>query len=188
MLEDIFKTSIYHTKLSIDLEKLNKDINKIIDKDKGREISNSGGYQSNNIDYKSFTQIYFLSEIVTIEAKQYKTLLGLKEDCVFDNIWINVNKNKDFNITHIHPSSNLSGVFYVKVPKNSGKIVFENPFLEHISYSWEQEIFNYNNYTSPKWSIEPEENKLLLFPSFLRHYVKPNLTNEERISLSFNIK
>ena len=188
MLQDIFKTSIYTSTLSIDLKKLNQDIKEIINKDKGREVSNSGGYQSNNIDYKSFTQLYFLSEIITSKTKEYKMLLGLKEKSTFDNMWININRKKDFNIPHIHPNSSISGVFYVKVSQNFGDIVFENPFLENISYCWEQEILNYNNYTSPKWNVKPKENKLLLFPSFLRHYVKPNLTNEDRISISFNLK
>ena len=35
-------------------------------------------------------------------------------------------------------------------------------------------------------SFEIEENVLLLFPSWLKHYVNPNLSNEDRISLSFN--
>ena len=187
MLQDIFKTSIYTSTLSMNLQKLNEDINKIIKKDKGREVSNSGGYQSSDIDYKSFTQLYFLSEIITSKTTEYKMLLGLKEKSTFDNMWININRKKDFNIPHIHPNSSISGVFYVKVSENFGDIVFENPFLENISYCWEQEILNYNNYTSCKWNVKPEENKLLLFPSFLRHYVKPNMSKDDRICMSFNL-
>tara|TARA_Y100000592_G_scaffold56812_1_gene89125 strand:+ start:1615 stop:2184 length:570 start_codon:yes stop_codon:yes gene_type:complete len=189
MLQDIFKTSIYNTKLSMDLKKLNKEINEIIDKDKGRKISNSGGYQSNNIDYKSFTQIYFLSEIIKREARQYKTLLGLKEDCVLDNMWINVNKYKDFNISHIHPLCSISGVFYVKCPKESGDIVFENTAASLLANIWgESDTDKYTLNTSIKWNITPQENVLLLFPSFLNHYVEPNMNKQERISISFNIK
>ena len=36
------------------------------------------------------------------------------------------------------------------------------------------------------WGIPPEENKILLFPSWLPHYVDDNLSDEDRISISFN--
>jgi uncharacterized protein (TIGR02466 family) len=35
--------------------------------------------------------------------------------------------------------------------------------------------------------IEPEEGKLLLFPAYLQHAVEENLSNEDRIVISFNI-
>ena len=38
------------------------------------------------------------------------------------------------------------------------------------------------------YSEQPEKGKLVLFPSWLEHYVEPNLTNENRISLSFDTK
>ena len=36
-------------------------------------------------------------------------------------------------------------------------------------------------------SIEPEEGDLLLFPSYLYHAVEENLSNNNRIVISFNI-
>ena len=44
-----------------------------------------------------------------------------------------------------------------------------------------------NMYTSSIWEILPEEGKLLLFPSWLDHEVDQNLSQEKRISISFNI-
>ena len=35
--------------------------------------------------------------------------------------------------------------------------------------------------------IMPRSGLLILFPSFLPHSVNPNLSEEERISISFNI-
>ena len=85
-----------------------------------------------------------------------------------------------------HPFSKLSGVFYVKIPKNSGDLIFVNEteipcFIDH------NNITEFNNYNSFKWSIKPEENVLYLFPSWLGHYVNPNLSKEKRISISFNL-
>jgi hypothetical protein len=39
------------------------------------------------------------------------------------------------------------------------------------------------------WRIPTDENKLLIFPAYVRHYVEQNLTDEqddERISIAFN--
>ena len=36
-------------------------------------------------------------------------------------------------------------------------------------------------------SITPKAGTLVLFPSYLEHKVNPNLSNEERIVISFNV-
>ena len=51
-------------------------------------------------------------------------------------MWVNINGNKDFNMPHVHLNSHFSGVFYSKLPKNSGKLVFQNPY-EGIYYLWD---------------------------------------------------
>jgi uncharacterized protein (TIGR02466 family) len=38
------------------------------------------------------------------------------------------------------------------------------------------------------FSHQPKVGELLLFPSWLPHFVLPNTSNEERISVSFNIE
>ena len=51
---------------------------------------------------------------------------------------------------------------------------------------WNVDI-KYNEYTSDIWNIIPEEGKLVLFPSWLEHEVDQNLSQEKRISISFNL-
>lgn len=188
MLQDIFKTSIWNIKLDFNLPNLNKEIEEIIKKDKGRKISNTCGYQSNDIEYKKYTQLLFLSEIITLNTQNYRKSLGLDQNFKFDNMWININKYKDFNMSHIHPACSIAGVFYVKCPEGCGDIVLENGCADSIEHTWEESINKYTLNTSSKWTIRAADNLLLLFPSYLTHYVGPNLSNQERISLSFNIK
>jgi uncharacterized protein (TIGR02466 family) len=45
----------------------------------------------------------------------------------------------------------------------------------------------YNEFNSAIAKIRPEEGKLLLFPSYLHHGVDENLSEEERIVISFNV-
>ena len=47
---------------------------------------------------------------------------------------------------------------------------------------------DHNQYNSELWWWLPsEEGRLYIFPSWIKHLVEPNMSDEERISISFNI-
>ena len=186
MLQTIFELNIWNINLSLDLDQIKKDISNIIKLDKGRIVSNEGGYQTNDVEIEKFTHLKFLKEIILNNTINYKQSLGLKTESNLLNLWININNFKDFNIPHTHPGSIVSGVFYVSCPNKCGNIVFENSAKDMIESAWGSKVNIYNQNTSPKWRIKPSNNKLLLFPSFLSHYVEPNLSKDKRISISFN--
>ena len=112
----------------------------------------------------------------------------------FVNFWINISGKHHYNRLHSHGNCFLSGAYYIKVPKNSGAIVFENPscmFIENTFKKFDNWTFSgaedFNSYNSPEWRIEPLVGQLIMFPSYLRHYVEENQSDDDRISLSFNI-
>ena len=103
--------------------------------------------------------------------------------------WININKNGDSNMPHVHPTSHLSGVMWLKCPKNCGQIVFTSPYdfvgakeYEIYSDDFQQEHSSYTLYR-----LNPTEGFIILFPSHLLHQVNPNESNEDRISIAFNM-
>jgi len=101
-------------------------------------------------------------------------------------MWFNVNPKSGFNIPHVHGGI-VSGVYYVASKENSGNIVFKNP-ASNIVYHCEADFVNsYNEVNSSSWCFSPKPGLLLLFPSWLEHYVHPNLNDEDRISISFNV-
>ena len=69
--------------------------------------------------------------------------------------------------------------------ENSGEIVFYDPRPAP--------VFSHPSSTKPNSlnamvnSINPAEGGLVLFPSYLDHSVNENLSNEERIVISFNL-
>jgi hypothetical protein len=96
-------------------------------------------------------------------------------------MWASINKKNDFNTVHSHTNVfDLSGVYYVKVPVNSGNIVFRDPRQGQIHS-------NSKLYGSDSEQFMPFECMLLIFPSWLEHYVLPNLSDDDRISISFDI-
>ena len=144
--------------------------------------SNYGGWQSNTFKIvpKNFVDLF---EKVNINIKEIEKNLSLSKKLQLHNLWYNVNGLGSFNRPHGHPGCVISGVYYVSIPKNSGSIVFLNKDLDTF---YRESIKNYNEYNSSTWTIEPKENQCVLFPSYLQHYVEPNLNKKERISISFN--
>tara|TARA_Y100001963_G_scaffold65069_1_gene90628 strand:- start:702 stop:1253 length:552 start_codon:yes stop_codon:yes gene_type:complete len=95
-----------------------------------------------------------------------------KENIVVTNYWSHIHQKDMSTITHNHIPSYVSSVLYVKIPENAGHIVFNT---------------RSNPYSTPKGSkFEPEEGVYYMFPSFLDHYVTRNMSDDTRISLSFN--
>ena len=100
-------------------------------------------------------------------------------------MWAIINTGGSANTRHQHGNSTISGAYYVRAPKNSGDIVFYDPRPAP--------VYTYPNALSPNLlnaqinGISPNEGSLVLFPSYLDHSVNENLSNDERIVVSFNI-
>ena len=98
---------------------------------------------------------------------------------VIKDYWAQVHKKYESTNTHNHvdpsnlsTSSSYSGVYYVSLPKDSGKLVLE---------------YNINQYETKRWWPEIAEQKVIIFPSTLNHFVTKNLSDENRIVISFNL-
>ena len=101
--------------------------------------------------------------------------------------WIVRQFQNDYNPVHYH-SGHISGVGYLKVPKNLGttgqksKKTNENGKLQLIHGS-------VNLFSQATHLVEPKVGDFILFPNYLMHTVYPFTgTNEERRSVSFNAK
>jgi uncharacterized protein (TIGR02466 family) len=152
----------------------------------GVVISNRGGWQS--------PSNFFMQETFA-EYRQYilqNALSGVSfYNCNFNlsNMWININRHGDYNVAHCHPLSVLSGVLWVKTPKNCGTLKFDSPnlFSEHeLISNVSNDVRRDANYTS-FITFEPSAGKIILFPAHLYHYVEPNESDEDRISIAFNL-
>ena len=189
----LFPTPIFHFKLQ-NYQELNIELENYIlnlkkkDKD-GQKKSNYGGWHSPFFDQKNdnaskkFDVIIqnFLKKIFTDE-------MGWKynpDKAKIISMWSIINKKGSFNIQHNHPNAYLSASYYVKVPKNSGNIKFFDPKEQkNIRYP---KIKNYTDISAVIAEITPEEGDLLIFPSYLYHSVGENLSENDRIIVSFNV-
>ena len=102
-----------------------------------------------------------------------------------EGMWSIINKKGSFNIQHNHPNSYLSSAYYVRHPEKSGSIKFFDPREQKSIRS--PKIKNYGELSAATVEIEPKEGDLLIFPSYLYHAVAENLSEENRIIVSFNV-
>ena len=185
---ETFKSVIYRNKINFNNKELLKYILKIKSKQKGRELSNKGGWQSDDLNLNEST-INNLIKSFSPSILEFIQTLGYKSDKPFvGNLWANINNFKDFNLAHIHPGCFISGVYYIEVPENSGDIVFHNPVGDTMSADWHSNHhITYTDYNGLTYWIKPETSYLYLFPSWLKHHVEPNLSKKNRVSVSFNV-
>ena len=152
---------------------------------KGMSISNRNGWQSKGFDVSDEGGIIHSSILQGLRSfpvvKNTTTMVA--------SAWININSPGAYNVKHSHPESQLSGVMWIKSPKDGGVIEFENPnsheaFTEMNAYT---EEFKEKNFVYPVYWFTPTEGRIVVFPSYLQHEVRENKSNEDRISISFNL-
>ena len=74
--------------------------------------------------------------------------------------------------------------YYCEVPTNSGRIVFENPVLhQRTTMIWYEK---HDMWNSEFIQLAPKKYDLIIFPSYLPHFVEANKSNKPRISLACN--
>jgi len=99
--------------------------------------------------------------------------------------WMNSNPPGSYNAPHTHPLAHWSGVYYVKQPKaeegHSGKIEFLDPRSDLPNWR----ILGGPAFR-PKRRIRPATGELIIFPSYLSHWVYPNESQEDRVTIAFN--
>lgn len=151
--------------------------------DKGRKVSNQGGWQSNDILLGENYEIDKLVAYLNSEIKECSIQVGLPE-LEIQNIWININPPGAFNLLHNHLGSVLSGVYYVDASDYQGNIIFQRN--DNAYYHIPENVNQHTYYTSTVATYRCKTGALYIFPGWLPHFVEGNKSNTDRISISFN--
>ena len=151
--------------------------------EKNRLASNEGGWHSDG----NMCDDPVMAPILTFiewSVNELSTESRMKYSPYKIFLWANLNRPGDYNTMHSHPDSHLSGVYYVKVPVGDcGRLRFYNP-MYHYNYPNSQST---SEFTSPRVDITGKEGSMYIFRSPIMHDVTRNNTQEDRISVSFNI-
>lgn len=127
-----------------------------------------------------------VDKIATHTAQYLEEMKYKYEGFKITGMWANVLDENEFHRPHSHSNNMLSGVYYVKSSKRHPGIVFQDPRTQVDILV--PEIREFNKTNSSIWSYDCIEDRMIIFPAWLKHYVPVNeTTNEERVSISWNI-
>ena len=99
--------------------------------------------------------------------------------------WANLSPPGGEHPQHVHPNNFLSGVYYVACPQGANSITFHDPRPQAVAI--------YPKTTRPvpelstQMSMETKPGRMVLFPSWHRHSVPRNNSDQERLSISLNV-
>ncbi|MEL7150998.1 MAG: TIGR02466 family protein [Pseudomonadota bacterium] len=199
MPQNLFVTPLYRARLSsdIDASELEASCLSIAEDDEAGQIwSEEQGYPGYT-SYASLTDLPWrfpifetvktaLDHHVRIFAKHLCFDLG-EGTLELEDLWINILPEGGLHTSHIHPLSVISGTTYVAMPDGTSALKLEDPRHAMMMASpprrrdapEELKQFVY---------IKPDVGDVLLWESWLRHEVPMNMSEDDRISVSFNYK
>ena len=179
-------------------EDFNKRLEKwIIDYSKSNEESKNwskqfygAGFTSMGSDQKLHEKEEIFKELATglvPHVKEFFTLIKAfppkKIACA--DMWCTINRPTSVHPRHIHPLSACSGTYYVNAEPEMGNINIHDPYDNRAMGAMYQtdSPLAYDTY-----SINVKSRKAVMFPGWVSHSVQQNLSNKDRIGVSFNYR
>ncbi|MFZ1469664.1 MAG: TIGR02466 family protein [Paracoccaceae bacterium] len=200
-ITSLFVTRLYRAALNdlakkkVDYDELHRTCDAVAEDDEtGQEWCEANGYPG----YTSYASLDDLPWRMPIFADLQKALdrhvAAFCDDLGFDldgkklklnALWINILPEGGTHASHIHPHSVISGTTYVAMPEGTSALKLEDPRLPMMMMAplvrkdagQELQRFVY---------VKPVVGDVLMWESWLRHEVPMNMSEEERISVSFN--
>ena len=102
-----------------------------------------------------------------------------------EDIWINILPEGGSHASHIHPHSVISGTTYIAMPDGASALKLEDPRSAMMMAAPARKKDAREEMRSFIYAT-PKVGDVLLWESWLRHEVPMNMSEDDRISVSFN--
>ena len=193
-----FVTRVAHTKLTgIDAGELEASCLSIAEDDEAGQAwcddNDFPGYTS----YASLSDLPWRFPIFEAVKQQLDAMVAdFAKDLAFDlgerglvleDLWINILPEGGIHTAHIHPHSVISGTTYVAMPKGTSALKFEDP-RHAMMMAAPPRMKDAPEELQGFVYVKPDVGDVLLWESWLRHEVPMNLSEDNRISVSFNYR
>ena len=127
----------------------------------------------------------FAGLVLTTTKKIIDTLDYDVEDIMITDMWANVLKDSEYHPMHTHSNNFLSGTYYLQSDQKAS-IVFHDPRPAADVLVPRKKQTTLNN--SSLLSYASKQNRAVIFPSWLPHWVQQNKSKTKRISIAWNIQ
>ena len=142
-------------------------------------LSNKGNFEKSILQEEAMSVVtsvimqHCLTFMKSMQVKQpYKPAIV--------SSWLTLTKPGLHAHIHDHGTNQISGVYWFKTNGKDGDIFFRNALKALKCNPIGSSVAN-------ETQFPPEQGRIVMWPSYLDHGVYENKTNEDRISLSFNI-
>ena len=193
-VENWFPTPIYYNMID-NLDKVQEELNNVyIQLKKENKFDRPDFFTSSNhtLSDSSFTEnlvkkynlISFEKELFVNIYKYLDVIYGSNFPKKFkiESSWFTNTEKNQYSLRHNHGSADISGVYYLKTNELDGDIYFYHPCPQYdLTRIYHQDrVFQTVKYS-------PKIGKIILWPGWLDHKTTENKTENNRVSLSFNI-
>ena len=134
----------------------------------------------------SAVDISFIKDWVEEQATDFWTELQFNPRLTpkVINSWCNLGPPGSCVWSHQHTPVVITCVFYLHSTPEMGNLVLENPLeqvLAHQPYEMTYGVREFNH------EVEAVTGKLVMFPGWVKHHTRPNLTSDTRMSMALNV-
>ena len=158
-----------------------------------REKDYTARYQEQSLFSSKHPAVRWLKEQIEQTATAFLRQVGIERRPNWTLFaWYNTNRCGDHHAPHTHPKSYLSGTYYVRVPADPPGVDDPQARPACISFYDPRTAANMITVGSEpdaraSHTVRPTAGTLLMWPSPVQHYVHPNLSEEHRVTISFNL-
>lgn len=158
-----------------------------------READYTARYQEQNFFSSEHAAVRWLKDRIDQTATAFLRHTGIERALAWTLFgWYNTNRYGDHHAPHTHPRSYLSGTYYVRVPPAPASL--DDPRARPGCISFYDPRTGANMITvgsepdaRAAHLVRPSAGTLLMWPSPVQHYVHPNLSEEHRVTISYNL-
>ncbi|MDO9319118.1 MAG: TIGR02466 family protein [Gammaproteobacteria bacterium] len=153
----------------------------------------SGVANTNIKGWQSPNNLQYLPEFADINLRILQVCqrigesLHFKSNLTYDHqAWVNISPPGASNKIHFHANCHFSGVYYIclKAPE-CGSIFFRDPRIASRMMTYP--VDKPTAFTAEEVQMHPEEGRMYVFPGWLEHGVEENMSDQDRVSISFNV-
>ena len=194
IVRDIFPTQIYEAQWE-NFENVRSDLksklmplfndnvaagNQYYDKD-GQPI-----FKRTDPNLQNRKELQPLTDFLNYHARVYWKACGFttRVEPYVMQVWANDVPPGGFTPAHNHNPVPIGGAFYVDADSEMGNLYLEDP-LEMVKGKQPLD-FTYKPYLWTE-TISVQPGKVVMFPGWMRHHVRSNMSKENRIVVGFNI-
>jgi uncharacterized protein (TIGR02466 family) len=162
-------------------------------KQEAREADYTARYQEQDFFSSENPSVHWLRGQINQTTTAFLRQVGIERALSWTLFgWYSINRYGDHHAPHTHPRAYLSGTYYVRVPPAPASI--DDPRAQPACISFYDPRTGANMITvgsepdaRAAHVVRPSAGTLMMWPSPLQHYVHPNLSEEQRVSISFNL-